>query len=86
MLNHIANPLPHKYGLEVANDAGGHGKMWGAFCLACSFDNEAYVYPCQVNPEEQIKPPQFFTIGDVFIIDEVGGWPSTSHRRPDPLQ
>ena len=72
-LARIGGPTPpHTYGLEIAEDPGGHGKMWGAYCIACSEAAEHYVYPCQRAPEEQLKPPQFFTIGDVFIIDESG--------------
>lgn len=74
-LQALATPktgYPHDYALAVAEDKGGHGKMWGSYCLACSEKVERFVYPCQLEPEEAIKPPQFFTIGDVFIVDEHG--------------
>lgn len=73
-LARIGGPTPpHRYAVDVAQDpSGSHGKMWGAYCLACSEAAETYVYPCQMAPEEQIKPPQFFTVGDTFVIDEHG--------------
>lgn len=73
-LARIGGPVPpHRYAVDVAQDpSGAHGKMWGSYCLACSEQAETYVYPCQVSPDEQIKPPQFFTVGDVFVIDEHG--------------
>ncbi|MFL5865240.1 MAG: hypothetical protein ACJ780_31485 [Solirubrobacteraceae bacterium] len=72
-LRRLSGPdLPHDYAVGVAEDPGGHGKMWGAYCLACSDEVRSFVYPCQRAPEEAVKPPQFFTIGDVFIITEDG--------------
>lgn len=72
VLGKIASPLPHDYTLAIAEDPGGHGKMWGAYCLACSDAVQSFVYPCQRAPEEALKPPQFFTIGDTFVITEDG--------------
>jgi hypothetical protein len=66
---------PHRYGIAEANDPGGHGRVWGAYCLACSQDADEYVYPCQVPAHEMldtVRPPAFFTVGDVFEIDDKG--------------
>lgn len=63
--------LPHVYTQQVVNDPG-HGAVWGTFCLACTQEAEEYTYPCKHAPEEQFKPPAFFTIGDVFEPDEHG--------------
>jgi hypothetical protein len=67
--------LPHRYALAEANDPGGHGKVWGSFCMACSDAVAEFTYPCRKPELEMIdtaRPPAFFTIGDVFEIDPLG--------------
>ena len=63
--------LPHRYGLSIAHDPG-QGKVWGAFCLACSSEASEYVWPCRLDPDEALKPPNFFSVGDVYIPDDSG--------------
>lgn len=62
----------HRYGVAEAEDKGGHGKVWGSYCIACSEQVSQYVYPCRLAPAELVKPPMFFTIGDVFEVDDEG--------------
>lgn len=63
--------VPHVYTQQIVQDEH-HGRMWGTFCLGCSDAAREYVYPCRVQPEEPLKPPAFYTIGDAFMPDEHG--------------
>jgi hypothetical protein len=75
-LKRLGGPeLPHRYGIAEANDPGGHGRVWGTYCLACSDAVGQFIYPCQMTARERIdsvRPPAFFTVGDVFEIDPLG--------------
>ena len=62
----------HEYTVTAVNDEGGHGRMWGTFCIACSNAAQEYIYPCRVKDEEVIKLPAFFTIDGVFAPDGGG--------------
>jgi hypothetical protein len=63
--------LPHRYGVTVAQTQD-HGKVWGSFCLACSDSAAEFIFPCRLEPDEPIKPPQFFTIGQAWTTNMIG--------------
>lgn len=62
--------LPHVYAFVGVTDEH-QGKMWGSVCLACTDTYGSYVYPCAIS-DEPVKPPRFFTVGDVFDPDSAG--------------
>lgn len=63
--------LPHRYAVTVAQIQD-IGKVWGSFCLACSDSAAEYIYPCRLEPDEPIKPPRFFTIGQPYTTNMAG--------------
>jgi hypothetical protein len=65
--------LEHAYGVAIA-ELPQHGKVWGSYCIACSAAEQEYVYPCSKAPEEQLKPPPFFSIGNAYIPREDGAF------------
>lgn len=58
--------MEHRYGVAIA-ELPQHGSVWGSYCIACSAKEETYVYPCAQSPDEQLKPPPFFTIGKALV-------------------
>ena len=63
----------HAYGVAIA-DLPQHGKVWGSYCIACSAQAQEYVYPCSQAPDEQLKPPPFFSIGNAYVPREDGAF------------
>ena len=65
--------MEHRYGLDIA-ELPQHGRVWGSYCIACSALASQYVYPCKNSPEEQLKPPPFFTIGRALVPRDDGAF------------
>jgi hypothetical protein len=72
--------LPHIYALVQAHDDT-HGAVWGSVCVACTDSTGSFIYPCNIEPDVPVKPPRFFTIGDVFDVDKHGRMVRIEHPK-----
>jgi hypothetical protein len=63
----------HTYALMVL-DLPQHGKVWAAYCIACSHVRGEPVYPCRLHADDPVRPPGIFTVGRVLVPREDGSF------------